>query len=71
MGIPHLYLWTWARIVLWCPSREYWIHFCKLVYGMRIILRYEITAGDLAKAHQALLDFCREFKVLYCQRLPE
>jgi hypothetical protein len=50
---------------------KYWINFCKLVYGMRIILQHEIMADDLAKAHLALLDFCGEFEVLYCQRLPE
>jgi hypothetical protein len=50
---------------------KYWLNFCKLVYGMRIILQHEIMADDLAKAHHALLDFCREFEVLYCQRCPE
>jgi hypothetical protein len=50
---------------------KYWINFCKLVYGMRIILQHEIAADDLAKAHIALLDFCGEFEVLYCQRRPE
>jgi hypothetical protein len=50
---------------------KYWINFCKLVYGMRIILQHEIMADDLAKAHHALLDFCGEFETLYCQRLPE
>jgi hypothetical protein len=50
---------------------KYWINFCKLVYGMRIILQHEIKADDLAKAHCALLEFCGEFEVLYCQRLPE
>ena len=50
---------------------KYWINFCKLVYGMRIILQHEIMADDLAKAHLVLLDFCKEFEVLYCQRLPE
>jgi hypothetical protein len=50
---------------------KYWINFCKLVYGMRIILQHEIKAEDLAKAHHALLDFCKEFEFLYCQQLPE
>jgi hypothetical protein len=50
---------------------KYWMNFCKLVYGMRIILQHEIMADDLAKAHNALLDFCGEFEVLYCQRIPE
>jgi hypothetical protein len=50
---------------------KYWMNFCKLVYGMRIILQHEIRANDLAKAHSALLDFCIEFEVLYCQRHPE
>jgi hypothetical protein len=50
---------------------KYWMNFCKLVYGMRIILQHEIMADDLAKAHHALLEFCGEFEVLYCQRCPE
>jgi len=50
---------------------KYWINFCKLVYGMHIILQHEIMADDLAKAHLALLDFCSEFEVLYCQQHPE
>jgi hypothetical protein len=50
---------------------KYWMNFCKLVYGMRIILQHEITAEDLAKAHSSLLEFCQEFEVLYYQRRPE
>ena len=50
---------------------KYWMNFCKLVYGMRIILEHEISSEDLRKAHQALLEFCHEFEVLYVQRRPE
>ena len=38
---------------------------------MHIILQHEIMTDDLAKAHLALLDFCIEFEVLYCQWCPE
>ena len=50
---------------------KYWMNFCKLVYGMHIILQHEIMADDLAKAHCALLEFCEEFEVLYYQCHPE
>ena len=50
---------------------KYWMNFCKLVFGMRIILEHEISSEDLRKAHQALLEFCHEFEVLYVQRRPE
>ena len=46
---------------------KYWINFCKLVYGMHIILQHEIAADEMAKAHLALLDFWHKFEVLYCQ----
>jgi hypothetical protein len=50
---------------------KYWMNFCKLVYGMRIIFQHEIPTEDLRKAHQSLLEFCAEFEVLYVQRHPE
>ena len=47
------------------------MNFCKMVYGMHIILQHEIATDGLAKAHTALLEFCHEFEVLYCQQHPE
>jgi hypothetical protein len=50
---------------------KYWVNFCKLIYGMRIILQHEIATEDLIKAQNSLLEFCLEFEVLYYQRRPE
>jgi hypothetical protein len=50
---------------------KYWRHFCKLVFGMRIMSQYSIKTEDINKAHQALLEFVVEFEVLYYQRRPE
>jgi hypothetical protein len=50
---------------------KYWRHFCRLVFGMRIMHQYSIKTQDLNNAHQALLEFVGEFEVLYYQRRPE
>jgi hypothetical protein len=50
---------------------KYWMNFCKLVYGMRIIFQHETSTEELKKAHDALLEFCVEFEVLYVQRRSE
>ena len=50
---------------------KYWVNFCKLVYGMRIILQHEVTTEDLIKAQHSLLEFCQEFEALHYQRRPE
>jgi hypothetical protein len=50
---------------------KYWRHFCKLVFGIRIMSQYSIKTEDISKAHQALLEFAVEFEVLYYQRRPE
>ena len=47
---------------------KYWKHFCKLVFGVRIICQKAITYDELRACHQALLEFTDEFEVMYCQR---
>ena len=47
---------------------KYWLNFCKLVFGVRIVNQYKIKATDLQKAQDALLEFACEFEVLYYQR---
>jgi hypothetical protein len=47
------------------------MNFCKLVYGMHIIFQHETSTEELKKAHDALLEFCAEFEVLYVQRCSE
>ena len=48
---------------------KYWKHFCKLVYGVRVVSQCRITAEHVRKAHRALLEYVDEFKILYYQRL--
>ena len=47
---------------------KYWKHFCKLVYGVRVIYQRKIRFADLQKAHDALIQFAHEFELLYYQR---
>jgi hypothetical protein len=47
---------------------EYWRHFCKLVYGVRIIYQKRITTPQLCTAHAALVSFANDFELLYYQR---
>ena len=49
----------------------YYRNYCKLVFGVRIILQYRIRVEDLIKAYPALLEFACEFEVLYYQRRAE
>ncbi|RXW16092.1 hypothetical protein EST38_g9763 [Candolleomyces aberdarensis] len=49
------------------PER-YWVNFCKLVWGVRIISQRSITNEELRSAHLALVNFCIGFETLYVQR---
>ena len=51
--------------------KKYWKHFCKLVFGMRIMNQHHIETEDLKSAHLALLEFVNNFELLYYQRRPE
>ncbi|THH16725.1 hypothetical protein EUX98_g9255 [Antrodiella citrinella] len=46
----------------------YWLNFCKLVAGVRIIFQKRITRTQLQEAHKLLTDFVYEFEILYVQR---
>jgi hypothetical protein len=46
----------------------YYRNFCKLVFGMRVILQHSIALEDLKRAHENLLEFASEFESLYYQR---
>ena len=48
--------------------QTYYQHFCKLVFAVRIINQHQIKTEDLQAAHQALVEFAHEFKLLYYQR---
>jgi len=58
-----------------CPAllyrllpQAFYYHFCKLVFGMRMILRHHKSKDDLLAAHRAFLKFVYEFKILYYER---
>ena len=48
--------------------KQYYLHFCKLVRGIRLIYQWSITREQLVTAHQSLLEYCIEFELLYYQR---
>lgn len=47
---------------------QYWLNFCKLVHGVRLLLQRVISIEDITEAHHLLIEFCEEFENLYCQR---
>ncbi len=49
--------------------RKYWLNFCKLVAGVRILQCHSIPYRDLLRGHELLVEFAREFEVLYYQRM--
>ena len=49
--------------------RKYWLNFCKLVAGVRILQRHAIPREDLLKGHDLLVKFVREYEDLYYQRM--
>lgn len=51
--------------------KKYYLHFCKLVFAMRIFNQHRIMANDLMEAQEAILHFCQDFEVLYYQRRAE
>lgn len=50
---------------------KYWRHFCKLVYGVRVLHQRKFTRSQLQEAHVALVTFAEEFELLYYQRKTE
>ena len=49
--------------------RKYWLNFCKLVAGIRILQRHAISHQDLICGHNLLMDFVYEFEQLYYRRM--
>ncbi|VDC03551.1 unnamed protein product [Peniophora sp. CBMAI 1063] len=43
----------------------YWLNFCRLVYGVRILYQHKIAADKLKAAHKSLVTFAREFEAIY------
>ncbi|KAF8989523.1 hypothetical protein BDZ89DRAFT_974694, partial [Hymenopellis radicata] len=48
--------------------RPYWLNFCKLCAGVRIIIQRAITGNQLRLAHTYFLQFVEEYEQLYYQR---
>ena len=46
---------------------KYWLNFCKLVSGVRLLQRHHISHEDLVQGHHILLEFVCEFEALYYQ----
>jgi len=49
----------------------YYSHFCKLVRAIRLIYQRVISRQQVIDAHMLLLQWCSEFKLIYCQRNPD
>ncbi len=47
---------------------KYWIHFCKLVRGIRLLQQRAVSTADLKEAYVHLIEFCEGYEDLYCQR---
>ena len=48
---------------------KYWLNFCRLVAGVRILQRHTISYNDLLMGHSFLVKFVWEFEDLYYQRM--
>lgn len=46
----------------------YYFHFCKLVYGIRIMLQHSIPLVQVSAAHVALVEYAMEYEELYYAR---
>ena len=49
---------------------EYYFHFCRLVQAIRIIFQHSISQDELIIAHELLLQWVLDFKLLYCKCDP-
>ena len=48
---------------------DYYLNYCKLIYGMRLINQHNITQDNICDAYLALASFALEFEKIYCQCL--
>ncbi|KAH9846588.1 hypothetical protein C2E23DRAFT_948968 [Lenzites betulinus] len=54
------------EFLLYAP--HYFLHFCKLVSAIRIVLQHSLPAAQLRVAHTRLLEYATEFEELYYRR---
>lgn len=50
---------------------EYWVHYCRLVRAVRLLLQTSITEEDLQEANTLLTKWSDEFETLYVRRKKE
>ncbi|KLO11180.1 hypothetical protein SCHPADRAFT_807225, partial [Schizopora paradoxa] len=50
---------------------NYWENFCKLVVAMRILHQKAIKLSLLKKARTLIIDFVKNFELLYCEKKAE
>ncbi len=48
---------------------KYWVHFCKLVRGVRLLSQRTITSAEVVEANRLLFEFQKEFEELYYRRM--
>jgi len=48
------------------PER-FFLNYCKLVLGIRLMNQHRITEANVREAHLVLLSFAHEFETIYCQ----
>ncbi|KAJ3533550.1 hypothetical protein NM688_g7267 [Phlebia brevispora] len=46
----------------------YWLNYCKLVHGVRLLHQRVIHKDQLKEAHKLLIEFCEEYECLYYRR---
>lgn len=47
---------------------EFWIHYCKVITGSRIIHQQTIPTSEFQHAHRLLLEWAKDFEKNYCDR---
>ena len=47
----------------------YYLNYCKLVFGMRLMNQHKISQENIRETHLALCSFAQEFEIIYCQCL--
>ncbi|KAH7903077.1 hypothetical protein BJ138DRAFT_1138795 [Hygrophoropsis aurantiaca] len=64
-----LYLFGLGPVLLYgILPEKYWIHFCKLVRGIRLMQQHNIRSEELVEAHTMLTEFELDFELEYYQR---
>lgn len=49
--------------------KKYWINFCKLIRGVRIVMQRTMSGKQIQEAHTYMVQFVEEFENIYYQRM--